>query len=124
MASSNSTSSSATWVKVKNRLCRCGNGKKATLRVLETSNNPKRLFFSCEACKYFKWLSPDNEEWESIQQFTSYDIPRIGAKTTQFHKVNAKYKKVQASLDLVKFIVLVHTVLIGICIGMTFNCKK
>ena len=135
MASSNSTSSNAGWVKVKNRLCRCGNGKKAALRVSEMSNNPKRLFFGCEACRYFKWWSPDNEEWESIQQIASYGIPKTCAEstyeessktydTTQFHTITAKYEKVQATLDWLKVIVLVHTVLLGICIGMTLNCKK
>ena len=135
MASSNSTSSNAGWIKVKNRLCRCGNGKKAALRVSETSNNPKRLFFGCDACRYFKWWTPDNEERESIQQIASYGEPQTYAEstygessrtyeTTQFHTVTAKYEKVQATLDWLKFIVLVHTVLLGICIGMTLNCKK
>jgi len=124
MASSSSTSERARWIKVKNRLCNCGNGKKAALWVSETRKNPNRLFFGCDACKYFKWWSPDNEEWESIEEFVS---ERTCAESTsaydntQFRMVTANYKKVQRSLAWLKVIVLFHTVLIGICFCMTLS---
>ena len=131
MASSSSsfTSANARWIMVKNRLCSCGNGKKATLWISETSKNRNRLFFSCNACKYFKWWSPDNEECESIEEFVS-NVPKTCAESkfsydeTQVGMMTANYKKLQRSLTWLKFITIFQCVLLAICICMTNTCNN
>lgn len=54
MVSSSVGNGNLKWIKVKNRSCSCGKGKKATIRVSETSKNSGRLFFTYDTCKIFK----------------------------------------------------------------------
>ena len=124
MASSSNTSEKPGWIKVKNRVCNCGNGKKAAVWVSETRKNQNRLFFGCDACKYFKWWYPDHEEFESIEDFVSNRTcveSTFADDNTQFRVVTANYKKMQRSLAWLKLIVLFHTVLLGICICKTMQ---
>lgn len=69
-ASQDSTFTRTTWIRLKNRNCRCGGRKRASIRISESSNNPGRVYFFCDACNYFEFWTPDMDERHSIQEFS------------------------------------------------------
>jgi hypothetical protein len=127
MPSSSNSSAMGTWIRFKNRVCFCGKGKKAYLRISETSKNPGRLFFTCDGCKFFKWWSPDDEEWESIVQVVSTERNVSAAPSSnlddnmQYEILSTKVLKAETMIMWLKCVILIHTVLIGIIIGMALS---
>ena len=70
-ASSSSTSKSINGgiIKFKNRKCACG--IKAAVKISESLNNPKKLYFFCERgkCNFYRFWEPDNEEF-NLSEYT------------------------------------------------------
>ncbi|KAK9217824.1 hypothetical protein WN943_006454 [Citrus x changshan-huyou] len=61
--------SGSSWIQLRNRYYDCPQQRRAVIRISESSNNPQRLLFCCDACKYFEWWSPDATEWRSIREY-------------------------------------------------------
>ncbi|KAK2661804.1 hypothetical protein Ddye_000378 [Dipteronia dyeriana] len=54
-------------IKFKNRRCSCG--VKAVVKISESQNKPKKLYFISERGKYkfYKFWKPDNEEFNNVE---------------------------------------------------------
>ncbi|KAK1552951.1 hypothetical protein Q3G72_026277 [Acer saccharum] len=54
-------------IKFKNQKCSCG--IKAAVKISESQNNPKKLYFFCERgkCNFYKFWDPDNEEFNQTE---------------------------------------------------------
>ncbi|TXG60510.1 hypothetical protein EZV62_015083 [Acer yangbiense] len=54
-------------IKFKNRRCSCG--VKAAVKISNSQNNPKKLYFVCERgkCKFYSFWEPDNEEFNKAE---------------------------------------------------------
>lgn len=50
------------WIKLKNCYCHCPKRRRALVQILESSNNPQRMLFYYDTCKFFEWWSPNKEE--------------------------------------------------------------
>ena len=50
-------------IKFKNRRCYCG--RKASVKISESTKNPSKLYFTCDQGKrkYYTFWSPDDEEY-------------------------------------------------------------
>lgn len=73
------------WITLKNRYCNCYDGRRAVIRISESSKNPQRLLFCCDTCKFFHWWTPDNDEWHSLREYVQ---ERTGAyRLSRLHVV-------------------------------------
>ena len=54
-------------IKFRNKSCtNCG--EQATIKILKSAANPKRLYYKCErpSCDYFRWWEPSSFEYKVI----------------------------------------------------------
>lgn len=73
------------WSKMKNRYCNYYDGRRAVIRISESSKNPRRLLFCCDTCNFFQWWTPDNDEWHSLREYVQ---ERTGAyRLSRLHVV-------------------------------------
>ncbi|TXG66491.1 hypothetical protein EZV62_007766 [Acer yangbiense] len=54
-------------IKFKNRICHCG--VKAVVKIFDSQNNPRKLYFICERGKYkfYSFWEPANEEFDRAE---------------------------------------------------------
>ena len=97
------TSSSSTMainggiIKFKNRKCSCG--IKAAVKISESQNNPKKLYFFCERgkCKFYKFWDPDNEEFNQTE-FNGSNSQRYDGREN--FEVQQEIRNVMQTLDI------------------------
>lgn len=85
-ASTENTFAGTTWIRLKNRKCRCGGRKRASIRISESSNNPGRLYFFCDACNYLEFWTPDMDERHSIHALS--DCTKLPGTNNTVHSRN------------------------------------
>ncbi|KAL9433288.1 hypothetical protein AB3S75_028173 [Citrus x aurantiifolia] len=69
------------WIHLKNRYCDCPQQRRALIRISESSNNPQRLLFCCDRCKFFQWWSPDDDEWMSVREYVEDRAPAFRVRS-------------------------------------------
>ncbi|KAK2662793.1 hypothetical protein Ddye_001367 [Dipteronia dyeriana] len=64
---SSTTNINGGLIKFKNRRCSCD--VKAGVKISESQNNPKKLYFLCERgkCKFYSFWESDNEEFNKVK---------------------------------------------------------
>ncbi|TXG54009.1 hypothetical protein EZV62_019265 [Acer yangbiense] len=69
MEATSSSTANINWgiIKFKNRRCHCG--VKAAVKISDSHNNPRKLYFVCERgkCKFYSFWEPDNEEFNRAE---------------------------------------------------------
>ncbi|KAK2647281.1 hypothetical protein Ddye_014770 [Dipteronia dyeriana] len=73
-------------IKFKNRRCLCG--VEASVKIFESQNNPKKLYFVCDKgkCKFYNFWEPDNEEFnraeysESITERVQHEMYDVNGR--------------------------------------------
>lgn len=91
MSSSTSTGNRPKYLQYCNNYCYCG--MVAEIKVSNTTNNPKRLFYTCRnrACTFFLWCHPINYEGvdpENIDEEVDTEEMNIHALGRQMTHIN------------------------------------
>ncbi|XP_021766601.1 uncharacterized protein LOC110731058 [Chenopodium quinoa] len=63
---SSSSMHEVSYIRVANKYCVCG--RKFVIRRSDSSLNPQRLYYKCDACNNFKWCKVVVDESSSNQQ--------------------------------------------------------
>ena len=84
-------------IKFKNRKCSCG--IKAAVKISESQNNPKKLYFFCERgkCNFYKFWDPDNEEFNQTE-FNGSNSQRYDGREN--FEVQQEMRNVMQTLDI------------------------
>lgn len=108
MASSTSSGIRGQYMQYVNKFCFCG--AVAEIKVSNTTNNPKRLFYTCRnrSCTFFLWCHPI--EHEGIQPHNVHDeittedrnILTLGREMTD---INIRVRALEQAVTMLKFAV-------------------
>lgn len=97
------TTNTRTYLQYVNRVCKCGTT--ADIKVSNTRQNPRRLFYTCRtrACDFFFWCNPVStptggsqtvDEEVNTEQINSFAI------YTQLNQMNMKFKSFEEKLSI------------------------
>ncbi|KAK2659956.1 hypothetical protein Ddye_006489 [Dipteronia dyeriana] len=110
-------------IKFKNRRCSCG--VKAGVKISESQNNPRKLYFACERgkCKFYSFWVPDNEEFNQAEYIENIREINDGRDNFMLQQemtaVNARLQSLELLWEMVQHLETLHTRMYNLEINIT-----
>lgn len=103
MDSASFTGNSTTYVQYVNRNCKCGTV--ADIKISNTRQNPRRLFYTCRTrnCDFFQWCNPLSTPQgtsQTIDEEVNNEHINAFAIYTELNQLNMKFKTFEEKLAI------------------------
>lgn len=123
MASSTSSDIRGPYIQYVNKFCFCGHI--AEIKVSNTANNPKRLFYTCRnrACTFFLWCHPIDHEGmlpHNVHDEVTIEDTNLRSLGRQLTEIDTRVRALEQASTVFKLAVFSMAFYIFICLPNKF----